>query len=164
MNNPAYRTGIGFDAHRLVPDRKLILGGVQIPYEYGLLGHSDADVLTHAIIDALLGAANLGNIGTLYPDTNSEFKDKYSIDMLKDTYQRLKNHHIEIINIDAVIICQKPKIAPYQDQMKAAISAACGNLPVTSISIKGKTTEGMGFTGMGEGIAAIATCLIMYNQ
>ncbi len=164
MNNPVYRTGIGFDAHRLVPDRKLILGGVQIPYEYGLLGHSDADVLTHAIIDALLGAANLGDVGTLYPDTSSEFKDIYSIDMLKDTYQLLKKHNIEIINIDAVIICQKPKIAPYSKQMKEIISAACGNLPVSSISIKGKTTEGMGFTGTGEGIAALATCLIMYNQ
>ncbi|MCX8124317.1 MAG: 2-C-methyl-D-erythritol 2,4-cyclodiphosphate synthase [Spirochaetes bacterium] len=163
-NRAEYRTGIGFDAHRLVEGRTLIIGGIHIPYKYGLLGHSDADVLTHAIIDALLGAANLGNIGTLYPDTSSQFKDKYSIDMLKDTYRLLKSHNIDIINIDAVIICQEPKIAPYQEQMKEAISAACGNLPVTSISIKGKTTEGMGFTGTGEGIAALATCLIQQNK
>ncbi len=159
-NCASYRTGIGFDAHRFVTGRKLIIGGVHIPYEYGLLGHSDADVLTHAIIDALLGAANLGNIGTLYPDTESRFKDKYSIDMLKDTYQLLHTHSIHIINIDAVIICQNPKISPYAEQMKELISTACGNLPVSSISIKGKTTEGMGFTGTGEGIAALATCLV----
>ena len=163
-NHEAYRTGIGFDAHRLVTGRKLIIGGVHIHYEYGLLGHSDADVLTHAIIDALLGAANLGDIGTLYPDTNSLFKDKYSIDMLKDTYQLLHKHNIEIINIDAVILCEKPKIAPYSGQMKEIIAAACGNLPISSISIKGKTTEGMGFTGTGEGIAAMATCLIVLKN
>jgi len=163
-NLTAYRTGIGFDAHRLVQGRKLIIGGVHIPYEYGLLGHSDADVLTHAIIDALLGASNLGDIGTLYPDTSSQFKDKYSIDMLKDTYQLLSKHNIEIINIDAVILCQKPRIAPYSEQMKEILSAACGNLPVSSISIKGKTTEGMGFTGTGEGIAALATCLVLLKN
>lgn len=163
-NLTAYRTGIGFDAHRLVPGRKLILGGVHIPFEYGLLGHSDADVLTHAIIDALLGAANLGDIGTLYPDTSIQFKDKYSIDMLKDTYELLNKHSIDIINIDAVILCQKPKIAPYSGHMKEIISAACGDLPVSSISIKGKTTEGMGFTGTGEGIAAMATCLVYFHK
>ncbi len=163
-NLTAYRTGIGFDAHQLVKGRKLIIGGVHIPYEYGLLGHSDADVLTHAIIDALLGASNLGDIGTLYPDTSNQYKDKYSIEMLKDTYQLLIKHDIEIINIDAVILCQKPKIAPYSGQMKEIISAACGNLPVSSISIKGKTTEGMGFTGTGEGIAALATCLVFFKE
>jgi len=163
-NLTAYRTGIGFDAHQLVKGRKLIIGGVHIPYEYGLLGHSDADVLTHAIIDALLGASNLGDIGTLYPDTSNQYKDKYSIEMLKDTYQLLTKHDIEIINIDAVILCQKPKIAPYSGQMKEIISAACGNLPVSSISIKGKTTEGMGFTGTGEGIAALATCLVFFKE
>ncbi|MEW6527101.1 MAG: 2-C-methyl-D-erythritol 2,4-cyclodiphosphate synthase [Spirochaetota bacterium] len=163
-NLTAYRTGIGFDAHQLVKGRKLIIGGVHIPYEYGLLGHSDADVLTHAIIDALLGAGNLGDIGTLYPDTSNQYKDKYSIEMLKDTYQLLTKHDIEIINIDAVILCQKPKIAPYSGQMKEIISAACGNLPVSSISIKGKTTEGMGFTGTGEGIAALATCLVFFKE
>jgi 2-C-methyl-D-erythritol 2,4-cyclodiphosphate synthase len=163
-NLTAYRTGIGFDAHQLVKGRKLIIGGVHIPYEYGLLGHSDADVLTHAIIDALLGASNLGDIGTLYPDTSNQYKDKYSIEMLKDTYQLLTKHNIEIINIDAVIVCQKPKIAPYSGKMKEIISAACGNLPVSSISIKGKTTEGMGFTGTGEGIAALATCLVFLKN
>ena len=160
QNLTTYKTGIGFDAHRFGPDKKLIIGGVHIPFEYGLIGHSDADVLTHAIIDALLGAANLGDIGILYPDTNIQFKDKYSIEMLQDTYQLLHNNNIEVINIDAVVICQKPKIAPYVNQMKRILSIACGNIPESSISIKGKTTEGMGFTGRGEGIAAIATCLI----
>lgn len=163
-NLTAYRTGIGFDAHQLVEGRKLILGGVHIPYEYGLLGHSDADVLTHAIIDALLGASNLGDIGTLYPDTSNQYKDKYSIEMLKDTYQLLTKHNIEIINIDAVIVCQKPRISPYSGQMKEIISDACGNLSVSSISIKGKTTEGMGFTGTGQGIAALATCLVVLKN
>ncbi|MEJ5362364.1 MAG: 2-C-methyl-D-erythritol 2,4-cyclodiphosphate synthase [Spirochaetota bacterium] len=163
-NLTAYRTGIGFDAHQLVEGRKLILGGVHIPYEYGLLGHSDADVLTHAIIDALLGASNLGDIGTLYPDTSNQYKDKYSIEMLKDTYQLLTKHNIEIINIDAVIVCQKPRIASYSGQMKEIISDACGNLSISSISIKGKTTEGMGFTGTGQGIAALATCLVVLKN
>ena len=165
MNNSTfYRTGIGFDAHRLVEGKKLILGGIHIPFEYGLLGHSDADVLTHAVIDALLGAGSLGDIGSLFPDSDNRFKDTYSIDMLAETYLILKKNEINIINIDAVIVCQKPKIAPYVEQMKAAISSACGNLPLESISIKGKTTEGMGFTGTGEGIAAIATCLVAITK
>lgn len=161
MNNPTlFRTGIGFDAHQFAPGKKLILGGVHIPFECGLLGHSDADVVTHAIIDALLGAGSLGNIGSLYPDTDSRYKNIYSIEMLKDTYRLLVQHDIQIINIDAVIICDRPKIAPYADMIIATLSDACGGLPHSSLSIKGKTTEGMGFTGRGEGIASIATCLV----
>ena len=164
MNYQNYRSGIGFDAHRLIEGRKLILGGVHIPFDFGLSGHSDADVVTHAIIDALLGASNMGDIGRLYPDTSQQFKDTYSINLLHDTNLLLLKNNITIINIDSIILCQKPKIVPYIEEMKNRLSTACGNIPVSNISMKGKTTEGMGFTGTGEGIAALATCLIYCNK
>ncbi|HRR60711.1 MAG TPA: 2-C-methyl-D-erythritol 2,4-cyclodiphosphate synthase [Spirochaetota bacterium] len=164
MNYQNYRSGIGFDAHRLIEGRKLILGGVHIPFDFGLSGHSDADVVTHAIIDALLGASSMGDIGRLYPDTSQQFKDTYSIDLLHNTYLLLLKNNITIINIDSIILCQKPKIVPYIEEMKNKLSMACGNMPVANISMKGKTTEGMGFTGTGEGIAALATCLIYFNK
>ena len=153
------RIGQGYDVHRLAEGRKLILGGVEIPYEKGLLGHSDADVLTHSIMDALLGAAALGDIGKLFPDNDAAFKDADSIELLKKVVSVLKSKRYIIENIDATVIAQKPKLAPYIDQMRENIAKACG-MEADWVSIKATTEEGLGFTGEGEGIAAHAVCLI----
>lgn len=153
------RIGIGYDAHRLVEGRKLIVGGVNIPFEKGLLGHSDADVLVHAINDALLGAAALGDIGRHFPDTDPKYKDISSLVLMKRVAELLKEEGFGIVNIDSVIIAEKPKFAPYIEKMRENIAFAL-NIQKEKVSIKATTTEGMGFEGRGEGISAKAVCLI----
>ncbi|MCF6097574.1 2-C-methyl-D-erythritol 2,4-cyclodiphosphate synthase [Thermovorax subterraneus] len=153
------RVGIGYDAHRLVKGRKLVLGGVEIPYEKGLLGHSDADVLVHAINDALLGAAAMGDIGVHFPDTDPEYKDIRSILLLKRVGEMLKREGFGVVNIDSVICAERPKLFPYIDKMRENIAQAL-NISKDKVSIKATTTEGMGFEGRGEGISAQAVCLI----
>ena len=154
------RMGTGFDVHRLVSDRRLVLGGQEIPWEKGLLGHSDADVLIHAVMDALLGAAALGDIGQYFPDTDDAYKGISSLKLLQKVGALLRSAGYQIANIDAVVIAQKPKIAPYIPKMREAMAEALAVLP-DQIGIKGTTTEGLGFCGRGEGIAAQATALIV---
>lgn len=153
------RVGIGNDVHRLVEGRKLVLGGVTIPYEKGLLGHSDADVLTHAICDALLGAACLGDIGLHFPDTDPTFKDIYSIDLLKICHRKLMDLGFAVANIDATIFAEKPKLAPHREAMILTLSRALDLAP-DAVNVKATTTEGLGMIGQGEGIAAMAVALI----
>lgn len=153
------RIGIGYDVHKLVSNRDLILGGVKIPYEFGLLGHSDADVLLHAIADALLGAAALGDIGLLFPDTDIKFKDANSLLLLKEVVSKIKKEGYEIENIDSIIIAQKPKMRPYIDDMRKNIANAC-EIDIKQVSVKATTEEGLGFTGNGEGIASKASVLL----
>ena len=153
------RIGTGYDVHRLVPERKLILGGVEIPYEKGLLGHSDADVLLHAICDAMLGAAALGDIGKHFPDSDPAYKGISSLLLLKKTAELLEKRLFFIENIDATIIAQAPKLAPFIPEMKNNIAKALG-LDENQVNVKATTEEGLGFTGAGEGIAAQAVCLI----
>lgn len=153
------RIGMGYDVHRLSAGRKLIIGGVDIPCEKGLLGHSDADVLLHAIMDALLGAAALGDIGSHFPDTDPEYEGISSIRLLEHVGRLLEEHQYQIGNIDATIIAQKPKMRPHIDQMRKNIAQALGTDP-EKISVKATTEEGLGFTGKGEGISAQAVCLL----
>ncbi len=153
------RIGHGYDVHRLTEGRALILGGVEIPYEKGLLGHSDADVLTHAVMDALLGAAALGDIGRLFPDSDAEFEGISSIELLKHVKTHLTAAGFDIVNLDATVLAQAPKLAPHREQMRGNIAAALG-LPVSRVSVKATTEEGLGFTGSGEGIAAHAVALL----
>ena len=159
MKENTMRVGMGYDVHRLVEDRKLILGGVEISYEKGLLGHSDADVLLHAIMDALLGAAAMGDIGTHFPDTDPAYAGANSLELLKQVKQLLDQELYMIENIDATVIAQKPKLAPYRQQMVQNIAKAL-DLPVNRINIKATTEEGLGFTGSGEGISAQAICAL----
>ena len=151
--------GLGYDVHKLVEDRKLIIGGVEIPYEKGLLGHSDADVLLHAIMDALLGAAALGDIGKHFPDTDDAYKGISSIKLLEEVGVLLDKNNYIIENIDATIIAQKPKMRPYIDTMRENIAKAL-KIDVNGVNVKATTEEGLGFTGALEGIAAHAVCLI----
>ena len=153
------RIGQGYDVHRLVEGRKLVLGGKEIKHEKGLLGHSDADVLTHAICDALLGAAALGDIGKRFPDSDDKYKGINSLLLLKEVGRLLDTMGCQINNIDATIIAEEPKIAPYIQEMRENIAAVL-NLPIGAVSIKATTEEGLGFTGRKEGIAAIAVALI----
>ncbi len=153
------RIGMGYDVHKLVDGRDLILGGVKIPYEKGLLGHSDADVIIHAIMDALLGAASLGDIGKHFPDTDPQYKGISSITLLKHVGNLLREHHYLINNIDATIIAQAPKLRPYIDTMNQNVAEAL-QIQVSQINIKATTEEGLGFTGSGEGISAQAICLL----
>lgn len=153
------RIGQGYDVHKLVENRKLIVGGVDIPYEKGLLGHSDADVLLHAVSDALLGAAALGDIGCLFPDNDAKFKDADSLVLLTEVVKVLADNGYGVVNVDATIIAQKPKMKPHIESMRANIAKACGVI-IDRISVKATTEEGLGFTGAGEGIAAQAVCLI----
>ena len=153
------RIGHGYDVHCLTEGRALILGGVEIPYEKGLLGHSDADVLTHAVMDALLGAAALGDIGRLFPDSDAEFEGISSIELLKRVKTHLTAADFDIVNLDATVLAQAPKLAPHREQMRGNIAAALG-LPVSRVSVKATTEEGLGFTGSGEGIAAHAVALL----
>ena len=153
------RIGMGYDVHKLVEGRKLILGGVEVPYEKGLLGHSDADVLIHAIMDALLGAAALGDIGKHFPDTDPKYKDISSILLLKQVRQLLEDHFYVIGNIDATVIAQQPKLAPYREEMVENIAEALG-ISKNQICVKATTEEGLGFTGRGEGIAAQVIVLL----
>lgn len=153
------RIGLGYDVHKLAAERKLIIGGVEIPYERGLLGHSDADVLTHAIMDALLGAAALGDIGKLFPDTDPKYSGADSIELLRHVKKLLVQNGYSVVNIDSVITAQKPKMAEYIPQMRGIIASALG-IPVNDVSIKATTTEHLGFEGRGEGISAYAICML----
>ena len=153
------RIGQGYDVHRLVSGRRLVVGGVEIPHETGLLGHSDADVLLHAISDALLGAAAMGDIGCLFPDNDSRFKDADSLVLLSAVAEKLKESGFSIVNIDCTLIAQKPKMRPHIDEMRANIARACG-ISVEFVSVKATTEEGLGFSGREEGMAAQAICLI----
>ncbi len=153
------RIGTGFDVHRLAEGRKLLLGGVEIPSRKGTLAHSDGDVLLHAVIDALLGAAALGDIGLHFPDTDDNFKDISSIFLLKKTWQLVKKNRFVLGNLDATLILEKPKIAPYIRQMRVAIAEIL-ETEIENVSIKATTTEGLGFTGTGEGVAAQVVLLL----
>ncbi|MFN0160238.1 MAG: 2-C-methyl-D-erythritol 2,4-cyclodiphosphate synthase [Burkholderiales bacterium] len=153
------RIGQGFDVHALVTGRPLIIGGVTIPYERGLDGHSDADVLLHAITDALLGAAGLGDIGRHFPDTDASFKGADSRVLLREVVARVRKAGYAPVNVDCTIIAQAPKMAPHVDVMRANIAADCGLAP-NAVNVKAKTTERLGFTGRGEGIAAEAVALV----
>ena len=153
------RTGMGYDVHRLVEGRDLIIGGVNIPHEKGLLGHSDADVLLHAISDSLLGAAALGDIGKHFPDTDEKYKGANSLMLLSEVGKLLDNEHYIIQNIDATIVAQAPKMRPYIDTMRANVAEAL-SIDISQVSIKATTEEGLGFTGNKEGISAFSVCLI----
>ena len=153
------RVGMGYDVHRLVEGRKLIIGGVDIPYEKGLLGHSDADVLLHAVMDALLGAAALGDIGQHFPDSDERYKGISSIALLKEVGKILQENGYMIENIDSTVIAQRPKLLPYRPQMAENIAAALG-IEKEQVSVKATTEEGLGFTGTGEGISAQAIALL----
>ena len=153
------RIGHGYDVHRLVEGRSLILGGVRVPFEKGLDGHSDADVLTHAVMDALLGAAALGDIGKLFPDTDDRYLGADSIALLREVDRRLTEAGYRLGNLDVTVIAQRPKLAPYINQMRQNLAAAL-RTELQNISVKATTEERLGFTGSGEGIAAHAVCLI----
>ena len=158
-----FHIGIGYDVHRLAADRKLIMGGVVIPHTLGLLGHSDADVLTHAIMDALLGAAGMGDIGQHFPDNDAAYKDASSLCMLAEVGRLLAKDGWNVANIDSTIICQAPKLAPFRDEIKHNIAKTL-SLPSHAVNVKFKTEEGLGFTGAGQGIAAQAVCLIERDE
>lgn len=153
------RIGHGYDVHRLTEGRRLILGGVDIPFEKGLLGHSDADVLAHAIADALLGAAALGDIGKLFPDTDPAFAGADSLKLLTEVAKRVRAAGFSIGNVDATVLAQAPKLSPFIPQMRQRLAAAMG-IADEECSVKATTEEGLGFTGSGEGIAAHAVCLL----
>lgn len=155
----ALRIGHGYDVHRLTAGRKLILGGVEISWEKGLLGHSDADVLTHAVMDALTGAARLGDIGKLFPDTDPAYQGISSLKLLGEVGWLLREAGYEIVNIDAVLLAQAPKIAPYRKQMAENLAAALG-IDTEQVNVKATTEEGLGFTGSGEGMAAHSVVLL----
>jgi len=153
------RIGFGYDAHKLVEKRKLILGGIEVPYEKGLLGHSDADVLLHAIIDALIGALGKGSIGNFFPDTDPAYKDISSVVLLAKITEELTKEDMLINNIDCTIVCQEPKLLPYIDLMREKIAGVL-NIDIEKVNIKAKTEEGMGFTGKKQGISSYAVALI----
>lgn len=157
------RIGLGYDVHRLVEERDLIIGGVTIPYEKGLLGHSDADVLLHAIMDSLLGASALGDIGTHFPDTDERYKGASSIKLLEEVGKLLYKNGFSINNIDSTIIAQKPKMSPHIMNMRENIAKAL-NIDINKINVKATTEEGLGFTGTGEGISSQSICLLTINS
>ncbi len=158
MNGGA-RTGIGIDSHAFAPGRPLILGGIEVPYEQGLAGHSDADVLTHAIIDALLGAAGLGDIGQHFPDTDPAFKDADSLGLLREVLARVAVTGLRPVHVDATVMMERPKLSHHRDAIRERLADELG-LPVERVNLKATTGEGMGFVGRGEGVAALAvvTC------
>jgi 2-C-methyl-D-erythritol 2,4-cyclodiphosphate synthase len=149
------RTGIGIDSHRFEAGRRLVLGGVEIPFEQGLAGHSDADVLVHAIIDALLGAAGMGDIGQLFPDTDAAWKDVDSMELLRDVVERVRAAGYVIDHVDATVMLERPKLAPHREAIQASLGAVLG-----SVNVKATTGEGMGFVGRGEGAAALAVATL----
>ena len=153
------RIGHGYDVHKFAENRKLIIGGTEIPFELGLLGHSDADVLVHAIMDALLGAAALGDIGKHFPDTDKQYKGADSLELLACVYELIKENGYEVGNIDATVLAQEPKLSPYIPQMRLNIARAL-EVELDRISVKATTEEGLGFTGEKKGIAAHAVCLV----
>jgi 2-C-methyl-D-erythritol 2,4-cyclodiphosphate synthase len=155
-----FRVGQGYDVHALVPGRRLVIGGVEIPFGRGLLGHSDGDVLLHAITDALLGAAALGDIGKLFPDSDDRYRNADSRVLLQAAADRVREAGWRIENIDATVIAEQPRIAPHVDAMRAAIAAWCG-LETAAVSVKGKTSEKLGALGRSEGIAALAVALLV---
>ncbi|CCQ94265.1 2-C-methyl-D-erythritol-2,4-cyclodiphosphate synthase [[Clostridium] ultunense Esp] len=154
------KVGIGYDVHQLVRERRLIIGGVEIPYEKGLLGHSDADVLVHAIMDSILGALGLGDIGKHFPDDDNQYKDISSLTLLERVYNIMLNSKYRIGNIDTIIIAERPRMAPYIESMKKNIAKVL-NIPLSCINIKATTTEKLGFEGRGEGISAQSVCLLV---
>ncbi|MFH0960446.1 MAG: 2-C-methyl-D-erythritol 2,4-cyclodiphosphate synthase [Pseudomonadota bacterium] len=154
------RIGYGFDGHRLAPNRKLVLGGVEIDYPLGLEGHSDADVLVHAIIDALLGAAGMGDIGMLFPDTDSSYKGVSSLGLLSETITRITSCGLEVSNVDVTLLAERPKIGPFREQIAQNVAMALG-VPRSRVNIKATTTEGLGFVGRQEGMAAAAVALLI---
>ena len=153
------RTGIGIDSHRFAEGRRLVLGGVEIPYELGLAGHSDADVLAHAIADALLGAAGLGDIGQHYPDDDEIWRDADSMELLSEVVDMLEAMGWKLVHVDATVMLERPKIAPYREAIKASLEKVLG-----SVNVKATTGEGMGFVGRGEGAAALAVATIMSDR
>lgn len=153
------RIGHGYDVHKLVEGRKCIIGGVDIPYDMGLLGHSDADVLLHAVSDAILGACAMGDIGHLFPDTDDKWKGADSLELLREVVRTVNDKGYSVSNIDSTVLAQAPKMAPYIDEMRANIANACG-IEIGDVSVKATTEEGLGFTGAKEGIAAHAVCLL----
>jgi 2-C-methyl-D-erythritol 2,4-cyclodiphosphate synthase len=152
-------TGIGYDCHQFAVGRRLVLGGVEIPHERGLAGHSDADVLVHAIIDALLGAAAMGDIGEHFPDTDERYRDASSIELLRDVVAKLADRGLSIGNVDATVVIERPKLAPAREQIRASLAAAL-DLPVERVSVKATRGEGMGFVGREEGVAAVAVATV----
>jgi len=163
MNPFPFRVGQGFDVHALVAGRPLIIGGVTIPFDRGLLGHSDADVLLHALTDALLGAAGLGDIGRLFPDTDPQHAGADSRELLRVAFARVRAAGWQVVNIDATLICKAPKVMPHAPAMVANIAADLA-MPAEAINIKGKTTEKLGFTGRGEGIAAQVVAMLARSE
>lgn len=163
MKQALPRVGIGYDIHRFAPKRKLIIGGVTIPYKHGLLGHSDADVLLHALCDALLGAGALGDIGKHFPDTQTKYKNISSVKLLASVGKLLKKHRFHIINLDSTLILQEPKIAKYIPAMQKNIAKAL-NIKGNQVSIKATTNEGIGFIGRGKGCAALAVAMIVQSD
>ena len=157
------RIGHGYDVHILTEGRRLIVGGVEIPYEKGLLGHSDADVLLHAIADSILGAAAMGDIGCLFPDNDPSFKDADSLKLLGEVVNRVELNGFKVHNVDATIIAQRPKMKPYTEKMRENIARVC-KVDISYISVKATTEEGLGFSGRGEGISAHAVCLLEENK
>ena len=155
-----FRIGHGYDVHRLVEGRDLILGGVNIPWKLGLLGHSDADVLAHAIMDAILGAAAMGDIGMLFPDNDAAYKGADSLALLREVMRRVREAGYEVVNIDATILAQAPKLSPHKLQMRENLAAAAG-LDVSQVSVKATTEEGLGWTGSSEGMAVHAIAFLM---
>ena len=155
-------TGIGWDSHRLVAGRPLILGGVAIEHDLGLAGHSDADALTHAVIDALLGAAGLGDIGQHYPDTDEQWRDADSLDLLRDVCSFLSDHGWTVRHIDATVVCEAPRLSPHRDAMRTRLADCVGLAPL-EVNVKFTTNEGMGLVGSGEGIATLAVATVERN-
>lgn len=153
------RIGIGYDAHRFEAGRRLVLGGIEVSYDLGLAGHSDADVLTHALMDALLGASRLGDIGALFPDTDPAYAGADSIELLREVSVRVREAGWRLGDADCVIVCERPKLAPYRDAMRGRLSEALG-IDIESIGLRATTTEGLGFEGRGEGIGAYAVVLL----
>ncbi len=159
MSTQGLRIGLGYDVHAFAPDRRLVIGGVEIEHSQGLLGHSDADVLAHAISDALIGAARLGDIGRLFPDTDPAFKDADSLVLLSEVARRVREEGFEICDVDSVVAAQAPKLSPYREDMRKRLACAL-DIPVDNIGIKATTTERLGFEGREEGISAQAVCLL----
>jgi 2-C-methyl-D-erythritol 2,4-cyclodiphosphate synthase len=152
-------TGLGYDCHRFAEDRRLVLGGVEIPHDRGLSGHSDADVLVHAVIDALLGAAALGDIGEHFPDTDEVYRDANSLALLREAVAMLQDRGFAVRHVDATVVIERPKLAPVREQIRASLAQALG-LPVDHVSVKATRGEGMGFVGSGEGAAALAVATV----
>jgi 2-C-methyl-D-erythritol 2,4-cyclodiphosphate synthase len=159
----AITTGIGWDSHRLAEGRRLLLGGVELPHDRGLAGHSDADVLAHAVIDALLGAAGMGDIGLHFPDTDERWRDADSIALLRTVVGQIAGRGLRVVNVDTTVVMERPKLAPHRDAIRASLAAALG-VAAEQVNVKASTGEGMGFVGRGEGVAALAIATLRDDQ